>query len=420
MREPSTRPNRRIIHQPFTKRMDAFAYPRKNIIQKSMSLYHNTKLTQSTRDEIAFAKNSKSILNRLIIREKLCQKNQAAKQTEKNKLSKLIDRIDDRADQVDTTLTAISYGIMAITTMWANIAPFLMNTLNSIPWISCVLNILNGLFRVTHSLLLKSLKKEGHEVTTRTEVKRALLALLGVASMALGLASMFSIAASIALTIACAAIDFAYSLVPLVIAIYRCFKPDPAKPDRDDADTVDANGNNRRSFEVKRMLGKLEYSVLTALILVGSILLFMPPFMPIGFGILIGTAIYGILDRFDKNPFKNLFELVKNKIRGEKNKNSDGEKTHQELENVASDKNKNSTRFMHEVLTEKETPGETPHSTPTPPQTESLFEKFYCQPKPETQPMNEKPVYYDRKHYAHFLKHPELFKNEDYSRARLR
>lgn len=293
-----------------------------------------------------------------------------AKAAARLKIQKMIDKIDDNADKADTTLSAFSYSIMAVTTVWTNIAPFLMNTLNSLPWISTIITIFNGLFRAVRAFALKSLVTEHHAISKSIYAKRAWTTLLGISSMALGLASMFTIAASLPLTFACAAIDFVNTLLPLAKAIKRCFIPDP--------DPVKAKKDEEEKGKpIERMLGKLESTILAAVTLTGTVLLFTPPFTIVGLGLLLGASAYSLLDRYDLNPIKLGINAIKKRFFPEKKSETDQHPS-ENLTPLPAEGPRNKHDSTYSIL----------------------FEEMYCKPiVPPTPKKEDQPIYHNRDHY---------------------
>lgn len=203
-------------------------------------------------------------------------------------------------DYADTTLANLSNLVTGLIPVLHIGAIFIINALNSIPWISVILTTLNGLFRAVRSLVIKEIDPNKRYTfgIRGAYAKRIWFAVTGLAGVGLGLASMFVAALAIPLTIAATAVDTFNNIVKCADTIKRCIIPNP---------------NQTRQEEVKRLFFKLESLVISATSLAGTILLFTP-LMPLGAGLLIGSSIYALLDKYEVNPFKHLVSRIKNKI----------------------------------------------------------------------------------------------------------
>lgn len=176
---------------------------------------------------------------------------------------------------------------------------FILSVLNAIPWVSVILSTLNGLLRIVRALIIKDVDKSKTHTFGAVGAygKRIWLAMLGTAGVSLGLASMFISTLAMPLTIASTAVDTINSIVKFCESVKRCIFPNPGQTRKD---------------EIKRMFARVESFVVSATALTGTILLFTP-LMPLGAGMLIGASVYALLDKYNLNPFKRIYNALKKK-----------------------------------------------------------------------------------------------------------
>lgn len=245
-------------------------------------------------------------------------------------------------EYVDTTIANLSNLVVASIPLLHIAATFLVSALNSIPWISIILTTLNSLFRAVRSLVIKEIdpNKYYHFGMVGAYGKRVWFAVMGIAGVALGLASMFVAPLAVPFTIAATAMDTFNNLVKFGESVKRCFMPNP---------------NQTRGQEIKRMLFKLENIAVSITSLTGTILLFTP-LMPLGAGLLIASSLYAMLDKYRVNPFKHAFTRLKNKISPPVETNTVKEEASAVIENTADEKEKRAKLFEKLYCSKNEKP----------------------------------------------------------------
>ncbi|HEU5280516.1 MAG TPA: hypothetical protein VFU82_00840 [Gammaproteobacteria bacterium] len=225
------------------------------------------------------------------------------KQTQRRAMAESAEPINNLLNYTDNTLTNLSNLVAGIQPILHISINFLMHALNSIPWISVFLNVLNGIFRAIRSLVIKQTdnKKNGNLGPIGVYSQRIWLTTTGISAIALGLASMFVATLAVPFTIASCAVDTLNRLIKFGKSLLQYF-------------TMPKDAPITEKSEARiRIFFKLETLIMSAISLTGTILLFSP-LMPVGAGLLIGSAIYALADSHNMNPFKHLFSFIKNKV----------------------------------------------------------------------------------------------------------